>query len=138
MQSRLRLTRQTVAVEQSRRTGGGFTLLEVLVALAVLAIAMGALIKVASQNAGTAAYLRDKTLAHWVAMNRVVRYEISGAWPSIGDASGTSEMGDRRWYWRAHVSGTPDRDMRRLHVEVASNDRRNAPLASLDTLLPRP
>lgn len=125
-------------VRPLRRAGGGFTLIEVLVALAVLAIAMGALIKVASQNAGNAVYLRDKTLAHWVAMNRIVRYEVAGVWPSIGDASGTTEMGDRRWYWHAHVSSTPDRDMRRLRVEVADNNRRDAPLASLDTLLPRP
>ena len=48
---------------------GGFTLVEVLVALSVIAIALAAVLKGASEGASSARYLRDKTLAHWVAMN---------------------------------------------------------------------
>jgi general secretion pathway protein I len=53
------------------RRVAGFTLLEVLVALAVLAIAMGAIINAATQSIASTAYLRDQTFASWVALNQV-------------------------------------------------------------------
>lgn len=116
----------------------GFTLLEVLAALAVLAIALGALVGAAGGSAGRAAYLRDKMLAHWVAMNRAVRYQIAAARPQVGPASGTAEMAGRLWFWHAQVSGGPDSDVRRVHIEVAAVRRREAPLARVDLLVPRP
>ena len=52
------------------KTNDGFTLLEVLVALAILAISLAVLLKISAQNANNAAYLRDKTFAHWIALNQ--------------------------------------------------------------------
>ena len=70
----------------------GFTLLEVLVALAVVAIALGAGIKAAGSNIDNAAYLRDRTLAHWVAMNKLAEMETMKKFPSPG----TTERGSTR------------------------------------------
>ncbi len=63
----------------------GFTLLEVLVALAVLAIAMAALIKTGGENTRSAAYLRDKTLAQWVAMNVIAEQRLKAGLAVYGD-----------------------------------------------------
>jgi general secretion pathway protein I len=105
-----------------KKGASGFTLIEVLVALAVLAIALSALIKGGSDNAANAAYLRDKTLAHWVAMNRVTELQLQPQWPATGKRHGTAEMGDREWRWDTEVKTTPDGDVRRLIVTVSELD----------------
>ena len=104
----------------------GFTLLEVLVALAVLGITMAALIKGGADNASNAAYLRDRTLAHWVGMNVVAEYQLQSDWPETGSRRGEEEMGGRRWYWRAEVSETFDDSVRRLDVLVRADDAPDA------------
>jgi general secretion pathway protein I len=116
---------------------GGFTLLEVLVAVAILGVALGALIKVGSDNAANTAYLRDRTYAHWVGLNQVTRYQVGLEAVHSGTRRGVSEMADRRWYWQATLS---DEDVRvegialegltRLEVEVRDRDDADAaPLA---------
>ncbi|OQW94150.1 MAG: type II secretion system protein GspI [Beggiatoa sp. IS2] len=102
----------------------GFTLLEVLVALAVLAIALAAIIKVASENAENARYLRDKTLAHWVAMNVLTDIQVRESWLSPGKQQGTAMMADREWFWTVTVTKTVDEELRRVDVQVY--DQRDA------------
>lgn len=96
----------------------GFTLLEVLVALAVLAIALTAAIELGTRNADNAARLEDKTLAHWVAMNRVAELQLSSPAPAPGVQQGVETMLGRDWYWRDRVETTADAAVRRLSVEV--------------------
>mgnify|MGYP001825921208 CR=1 FL=1 len=84
----------------------GFTLLEVLVALAVLAIAMGAVIKVSATNSSNAAYLKEKTIAHWVAMNKVNELRLTDDWPSIGTKKDTEIMAGEEWRWQMKISKT--------------------------------
>lgn len=118
---------------------GGFTLLEVMVALAVLAIALAALIKGVSANSANAAYLRDKSFAQWVGMNVVAEQRLIAGGKEQGVKRGEEEMGNHTWYWSARVSETFDEDVRRLDVEVrASEERDGTPLATLVAFLPRP
>jgi len=117
----------------------GFTLLEVLVALMVLAIAMAALIKGGGENARSAAYLRDKSLAQWVAMNTVAEQRLAAEWPSSETRRGSEEMGGHEWFWELKIAETFDEDIRRLEVAVrAADDRQTAPLVNLVAFLPRP
>lgn len=114
------------------RAQRGFTLLEVLVALAVLAVALAALIRGGGQNASNAAYLQEKSYAQWVAMNRLTELELEPAWPQKGEASGSEEMLQREWYWRTRVEDTFDEDIRRVTVEVrAEKGKDTAALARL-------
>lgn len=118
---------------------GGFTLLEVMVALAVLAIALAAMIKGTADNASNAAYLRDKTLAHWVGMNVVSEQRLVGRWSGQGVQRGEEVMGLHTWYWTARLSQTFDEDVRRLDVMVSgSDDRDAAALATLVAFVPKP
>ncbi|NNF96384.1 MAG: type II secretion system minor pseudopilin GspI [Halobacteria archaeon] len=97
----------------------GFTLLEVLVALAVLAIVMGALIKVTDSYAFNAGYLQEKTLAQWIAENKAVEYQLMQEFPPVGSKEGETEMAKVDWQWRVKVSNTDDKRLRRLDISVA-------------------
>lgn len=120
-----------------RRLQRGFTLLEVLVAVAVLAVAMGALIKGGADAARKTAYLRDKTIAHWVGMNRVAEVEIAGAWPDTGTSKGVEEMAGREWHWEVKVLNTFDADVRRIEVAVG-RESSEEPVARLVAFAGRP
>ena len=97
----------------------GFTLLEVLVALAILAITMGALIKVTDSYAFNASYLQEKTLAQWIAENKAMEYYLLQAIPPVGSKTGETEMARVDWQWRVKVSNTPNKLIRRLDISVA-------------------
>ncbi len=100
----------------------GFTLLEVVIALAVLALALAAFIGSSGNAAGQAAYLRDRTLAHWVAMNVLADYRLERPWPPLGRREGSAELAGRSWRWQATVAATPEKDMRRIDVRVRRPD----------------
>ncbi len=98
----------------------GFTLLEVLVALAVLAIVMGAIIKAVAESVDNLAYLRDKTVASWVALNKINEVRLQKNWSGSGTTQGSTEMADREWHWELRISKTADQDLRRLDIAVRS------------------
>ena len=112
----------------------GFTLLEVLVALTVIALALGSIIKVTGAGAANASYLRDKTLAHWIAANRLAQMQIKdNPWPTKGGDEGTVEMAGREWFWTTEVLDTPDPEMRRVNINVRLEDDEDAPPVSILT-----
>jgi len=96
----------------------GFTLIEVLVALAVVAIALAASVRAAGDQANAQSILRQGTYARWVAANVVAETRVNEPWPQLGSREGQMRMASRDWRWRLTVSDTPDADMRRLDVEV--------------------
>lgn len=103
------------------KRSSGFTLLEVLVAMAVLAIAMGAIINAATQSIASTAWLRDQTFASWVALNKVNEQLLAAEpWPDEGSAQGSAELANRAWLWEARFAKTDDPDLRRLEVTVRS------------------
>jgi len=117
-------------------TSRGFTLIEVMVALAVLAIALSAIAKSVSQNTANLGYLRDRTLAHWVAMNKIAELQIRRDWPGPGATQGSSEMAGREWHWTVTVKETADANVRLL--EVAAGAGKDEPLTHLLGYLGKP
>lgn len=77
----------------------GFTLIEILIALAVIAISLGALISSSGTQAQQATYLKQKTIAHWVAMNEITKLQIANTFPDLGDEKGSTEMANHEWFW---------------------------------------
>ncbi len=108
----------------------GFTLLEVLVALAVFAIAFGALIRVAITAGDNAFYLRERTLAVWAGRNIINQYLVQPLPAENETASGETPMAGRDWAWRLTVTTTDDDNLMRLDIEV-SPEEGAAPLAKL-------
>ncbi len=107
----------------------GFSLMEVLVALAVLAIAMAALVESAGNFTSNQAYLENKTFAHWVALNQMAVLQTTDQ-QALGMQQGEEEMAGRTWSWRILLSTTPDPDVMKAEVTVRQ-EQSEAVLASL-------
>jgi general secretion pathway protein I len=117
----------------------GFTLLEILVALAVIAIALAAIVGETVQRLSNTARLTDRTLAHWVAMNQVTAQQLSTtSWPAVGVTTGSIELANREWFWTLKVSATEDADVRRLDVEVRPFKSDENPMSAAIAYLERP
>lgn len=97
----------------------GFTLIEILVAVAIVAIAMGAIIAGMARFVDNAAYLRDKTIAVWVAHNRLADLELQREWPDVGKTNGETDMAGATWKWTLDVQKTEDPHLRRVDVRVS-------------------
>jgi len=114
-----------------RANTGGFTLLEVLIALVVLAIALAAAITATSRYVDNSGYLRNRSLAHWVAMNRITEAYLETEWPGVGKKRGDESMGGNEWAWSREVLATSDDDVRRVEVEVRVSENDDRPVARL-------
>lgn len=100
----------------------GFTLIEVLAALIIVSLGMLGVIEAVSQTASNGSYLRDKTLAHWVAMNQLTKTRLEPQTPKVDETSDEIEMADRRWRWTMKVTQTPVESVRRIDVSVRLAD----------------
>jgi general secretion pathway protein I len=118
----------------------GFTLIEILIALTVLALAMGAIIKAAGDYTGSITHLRDRTMADWVARDVLNDFQIRKEWPPVGERKGTMEMGHNDWAWRAVITQTDEPDLRRMDVEIspADSDSDATPVTTLSGFLRQP
>ncbi|MCP4335513.1 MAG: type II secretion system minor pseudopilin GspI [Gammaproteobacteria bacterium] len=104
------------------RRGRGFTLIEVMIALLVIAIGMGAVINTTGESGWKSAALRQKTIASWVAQNQIALYRAKRTWGSTKPKSGVVEMANVKWAWKMKISTTDDPSLRRLDVDVSLKD----------------
>jgi general secretion pathway protein I len=97
----------------------GFTLLEVLIALAIVAMSVGALLGTVTSSASNVSYLQEKTLAEWVALNRLTEIRLDHQnMPEVGRRTGNSVMGGTRWEWEEEVTELPVKGMLRIEVRA--------------------
>lgn len=135
----MKKTQHSQRLNVSRATGG-FTLLEVLIALAVIAISLAAATTAISGSIRNASGLQQRTYAHWVAMNKMAELQLSNQWPSIRTTKGSSLMAKQEWYWSMKVTKTPDGYdlIRRVDVMVRLNEDDESPLVTLTGFVGRP
>ena len=101
----------------------GFTLLETLVALAVVGIAMAAAMRSTRFAVDTVADLRTRTAAAWVAQNLAGEARAARAFPEMGAASGRAVQGRQEFLWREEIGGTPNYSFRRVEIKVFLPER---------------
>ena len=99
----------------------GFTLLESLVALAILAIAMTAVLRASGASTVHVEALRTRVLADWVAQNRLAMQTVRGEYPGAGtQQNGEETQAGVRLLWHEEVHGTPNPAFRRVVITVTS------------------
>ncbi len=109
----------------SRNRYAGFTLVEVMVAFLIVAVAISALLFQMMGNIDNTAYLRDKTIAHWVALNQLELVQLENKQNNQlinSERSGVEEMVGRQWYWRIRPVRTQAEGFLQLEVSVSDTD----------------
>jgi general secretion pathway protein I len=104
------------------RSCRGFTLVEVLVALMIVAIGLAALMQTVSSTARTSGYLRDKTLAQWMALNRLSEVRLNLT--KFGQNTDTGEIyfANRTWHYDTRYFDTSIATMKRVVVRIYAGD----------------
>lgn len=96
----------------------GFTLIEILVALAIVAIGIGAVAKATGNHINTAQLTEDRLLGSWVAANRMAELRISPEWPAASERQGQATLGGRQWHYLERIATTADPDILRVDIDV--------------------
>ncbi len=106
---------------ESRKKFKGFTLIEVLLALAIVAIALTALLRAISQDVTHADRIKEKSISHWVAMQGITALQLGliNA-PLNQDISQVTTLFGQRWYWRAKLTQTKVKKMQQISIMVSN------------------
>ena len=102
-----------------RHRARGFTLIEVMVALSIVALALASAAISMSQMIGAANTLRDRTYASWIAQNKIAEIRLAGVLPDVDATSGEVDFANATWAWRAVVSETGVENLLRVDVTVS-------------------
>lgn len=103
----------------------GFTLLEVMVALVIIAITLGAIVEGNTSSIRNALHLKNKTIALLVANNQLTKARIAKTWPRVSQTTGEETSANQEWYWKQKVTKTDDPLLRRIDIAVSLNDDRD-------------
>lgn len=125
---------------QQVRSEKGFTLIEVIVALGIIATAMAAVMMTVSANVRNATGLKERTLSHWVAMNKMNELIILNEreWPPIKTTTGSVLMAKHEWYWEQEIEKTEVDTIRRVHIRVRVNEEDEFPTTTLVGFVGKP
>ena len=113
------------------RRAQGFTLVEILVALAIVAIGLAAAVRATYQVSLGTENARIRLVATWVAQDRLVEHSARADWPAPGTASGSASQGPFAFAWREIVSATADPSLRRIDIAIAEAARPDYVVARL-------
>src|SRR5579871_2567526 len=99
----------------------GFTLIEVLVALVIVAVGMSVLMGALNASARTVTYMQDKTFAEWLALNKIAALRLGmqqGQLPPVGSTNGDVNYVNRSWHWRQDVVASEVNGINRVDVKI--------------------
>lgn len=120
------------------RRQSGMTLIEVMAALVIFALAGTAVMKSAAEHLSSVSLVEEVTFATWVANNRLNEMKLTGTWPPKNNVRGSMEMADRTWYWQQVVTKTTDDDLRAVEVNVGQDPEYEYFQANVITYVSKP
>jgi general secretion pathway protein I len=118
-----------------KRFSLGFTLIEVMLAMAIFSIAGIALMSAADNNIKNLSHLENKVLANWVASNQLVAVSLDTAWPPKNNKKGTVEMAGQEWFWLQKVIKTENNTMRSVVIEIRNKEDEKLAITSMVTFV---
>jgi len=104
----------------------GFTLIEVLVALAIIAISIGTAMRATSAAFISSADIKDRTIARWIGRNELARLQTTQSLPAPGTLSGETTQGNVAFAWKGVVESTPNPNFRKVEIVVRRLDGRHS------------
>jgi len=113
----------------------GFTLIEVLVALSIVAVALGAGIRAAAALTGNAERLLEVSSAQWCAENQLSELRLTKQFPSVGDSQFECQQLGRNYVGQQLVRPTPNPNFRRVEAQLSNAE--GTPLLNLSTIVGR-
>ena len=119
------------------RSQQGFNLVEILIALVLLAMIIAMSAETSIGNVSSYQQTQNAMYARWVAANQVVEVQLKTAWPDTGTSKGESTMGNVKWTWVQTVSNT-SKDMRKLEVVVYDTFDKKQAIAIQTAYLSKP
>ena len=125
----------TIVNRSIKQLQKGFTLIEVMLAMAVFSIAGIAILGTADTNARNLGYLESKIVASWVASNQLVEVTLDTSWPPKNNKKGKVELAGQEWFWQQKVEKTTDKNMRSIVMEVRLDEKDPSALATLVTYI---
>lgn len=116
----------------------GFTLIEVMFALTIVASGIAALTYASVNFSNNATYLRDKTFARWVASDKLTEMRVTRAWPNLGKDEGEWELAGQTWHWRVDTEAVQDPMLRQITIQVRRDPSASGALATLTAFVGDP
>jgi general secretion pathway protein I len=102
-----------------RRNANGFTLVEVMVALTIVAFSLTAIAASMNQMIDAANAMRERTYASWIAQNKIAQLRLANVTPEVSSTSGEVDYANSEWAWRAVISETGIDSFYRVDVSVS-------------------
>lgn len=113
-----------------KRNNLGFTLLEVMVALAIFAVSALVILQQSSLSVSQQTELEEKTFALWVAENQIDRLRLTHQWPDTGTSESEATIPQRNWLVQQEITQTANPSLRKIIVTVSKRDA-DDPLVTL-------
>jgi len=106
-------------ISKRSNRSAGFTLIEVMVALTIVSLSLGAVAASVSQMVDAGTTMRERTYASWIAQNKIAELRLANVVPKVSDTSGELEYAGIEWAWRANISETGVENLFRVDVAVS-------------------
>lgn len=113
----------------------GFTLVEVLLALAIFAYSASTILNVVGTSSNNLSEIEQITFASWVANDQLIELQTSEVWPPKNKEKGEQELAGRKWYWQQIVVETEDKSLRSVTMNVSTEKNAATSVYSLTTYL---
>ena len=113
-------------IERQRAKSGGFTLIEVMIALAIAAVSLAAVTAAVSQMVDGANSIQERTYASWIAQNRIAELRLANVLPEVSTTTGELTYAGLEWSWETTISETGVENLFRVDVEVSLIGRENS------------